>query len=90
MAFVALGLVVGAVAIAHLSEEAELAHVGALLALACPSVVAFLLLGLLKLHIGYATDSPSMRKDAACSLCGAVLSLGVVVGAGAASGDSRL
>ena len=30
----------------------------------------------------YATDSASMKKDAACSLCGATLSLGVCVGAG--------
>ena len=82
IAFVVLALVVGSVAIEHLTEESELSSIGALLALASPSVVIFFILGVLKLHIGYATDSPSMRKDAACSLCGATLSLGVCVGAG--------
>ena len=44
------------------AEQEELTHLGSLLALASPSVLVFLVLGLIKLHIGYA-DSPSMRKD---------------------------
>ena len=62
-----LALVVGSVAIEHLTEESELSSIGALLALASPSVVIFFFLGVLKLHIGYATDSASMKKDAASS-----------------------
>ncbi|KAL1499472.1 hypothetical protein AB1Y20_011675 [Prymnesium parvum] len=90
LAFVALALVVGGTAIAHLSKEEELSHHAELIALSLPSVFIFTLLGLLKLHIGRATDSPSMRKDGACSLCGGVLSLGVCIGASASLSDSSL
>ena len=40
--------------------------------------------------VGMATDSASMKKDAACSLCGCVLSLGVCVGAAAVGADERI
>ena len=53
-------------------QEAHAAgHFAELVGLAAPSVVIFFLLGLIKLQIGYATASPSMKKDGACSLCGA-------------------
>jgi len=50
-----------------------------------PSVVLFFFLGAIKLHLGVATRSPSLKKDAACSLCGALLSLGVCIGTAVAS-----
>ena len=55
-------------------------NVAALLGISAPSVVVFAVLGAVKLHMGFATKSPSLKKDAACSLCGALLSLGVCIG----------
>ena len=40
--------------------------------------------------LGIATHSPSMKKDAACSLCGATLSLGVCVGAAVVGADAQI
>ena len=40
----------------------------------------FSVLAVLKLWVGVATKSAAMRKDAACSACGAILSGGVVIG----------
>jgi hypothetical protein len=54
--------------------------VAALLGVSAPSVVVFAVLGAVKLHMGFATKSPSLKKDAACSLCGSLLSLGVCIG----------
>lgn len=80
IAFVLLAFVVGGVAIGHLSSSEAPSHVGALLALAVPSASVFAALGGLKYHVGVKTDSVSMRKDGLCSLCGAALSGGVIIG----------
>ena len=84
LSFCLLAVVVGSVAIGHLSTSEVPSDVGLLLGLAIPSAMIFSVLGGLKMHVGIATRSPSMKKDAACSLCGAVLSLGVVFGVAAA------
>ena len=52
-----------------------------LVALAAPSAAIFVPLGLLKVWVGYKTNSASMKKDGVCSLFGATLSLGVIAGA---------
>ena len=80
LAFVVLAFTVGGTASAHISEHSVPSNVAALLGVSAPSVVVFAVLGVIKLHLGYATRSPSLKKDAACSLCGALLSLGVCVG----------
>lgn len=89
IAFIVLAVVVGSVAISHLSHEEAPSDVGALIGLSTPSMIVFLVLGVIKLHIGQETRSPSMRKDGLCSLCGALLSLGVLIGAGVVSGDKN-
>jgi len=90
ISFVILAFVVGGVAIGHLSTHERPSDVTVLIALSVPSAIAFGLLGGLKMWVGQATSSASMKKDAACSLCGAVLSLGVIVGALAVGADERL
>eukprot|EP00322_Chrysochromulina_rotalis_P028669 CAMPEP_0115851422 /NCGR_PEP_ID=MMETSP0287-20121206/12475_1 /TAXON_ID=412157 /ORGANISM="Chrysochromulina rotalis, Strain UIO044" /LENGTH=321 /DNA_ID=CAMNT_0003305457 /DNA_START=32 /DNA_END=998 /DNA_ORIENTATION=- len=80
IAFILLAIVVGGVAIGHMASEEAPSHVGALLGLAVPSAMAFGTLGGLKLWVGIMTDSPAMRKDGLCSLCGALLSVGVIAG----------
>lgn len=77
--FIVLGLVVGSVAIQHLRTHDELKEVGALYGLAVPSMLIFFVLGSMKWKIGAATRSASLKKDAACSLCGSLLSLGVIL-----------
>ena len=80
IAFVALAVTVGGTASAHIAEHNVPGNVAALLGVSAPSVVVFAVLGAVKLHMGFATKSPSLKKDAACSLCGALLSLGVCIG----------
>jgi hypothetical protein len=65
----------------HSAHSAHFAQV--LLALACPSVLVFGTLGALKLWAGatFNLDSPSLRKDGYCSVCGAIMSIGVLLGA---------
>jgi len=89
-AFCVLAFVVGGMALSHLAAHHETEDSASLLLLAAPSVVVFLVLGVLKAHIGAETDSPSMKKDAACTLCGAVLSLGVCVGVFLAKANAAL
>ena len=71
IAFVVLAVTVGGTASAHISEHSVPGNVAALLGVSAPSVVVFTVLGAVKLHLGFATHSPSLKKDAACSLCGA-------------------
>jgi hypothetical protein len=80
VAFVALAITVGGTASAHIAEHSVPSNVAALLGVSAPSVVVFAMLGSVKLHMGFATKSPSLKKDAACSLCGSLLSLGVCIG----------
>ena len=65
MSFIVLALVVGGVACGHLAERSETTDHAMLLALAIPSVLLFSVLGLVKMWLGYATHSPSLKKDAA-------------------------
>ena len=69
LAFVVLAVTVGGTASAHISEHSVPSNVEALLGVSAPSVVVFAVLGAIKLHLGFATHSPSLKKDAACSLC---------------------
>jgi len=80
LAFVLLAVVVGGVAIGHVSSAEAPSNIAALLALAVPSAIAFGVLGVLKFYVGVVTDSTSMKKDGLCSLCGACLSAGVILG----------
>jgi len=83
LAFVLLALTVGITSLAHIAEHNVPSNVAALVGVSAPSVVVFTALGAVKLYLGFATRSPSLKKDAACSLCGAVLSLGVCIGTAA-------
>lgn len=44
------------------------------------SIVIFLVLGIVKYRVGSLVDSPSLKKDGICSLCGAGLSFGMCLG----------
>ena len=90
MSFVILALTVGGVACGHLTTHDPPSNLPLLLGVSIPSMIIFFILGSLKLWVGYATRSASMKKDAACSLCGAVLSLGVCIGAAAVGADPKL
>ncbi len=83
ISFAILSIVVFSVAVSHLAAHEEPSDVVALYSIAAPSLVVFGALGVLKLHVGVCVDSASLKKDAACSLCGALLSLGVLIGASA-------
>lgn len=80
IAFMVLGFVVGGVASSHLAHETEPDKLTALLSLSIPSVPIFGVLGLAKLYVGTKIDSPSLKKDGICSVCGSGLSLGVSIG----------
>lgn len=76
---VVLGLTVGCAASTHLLHRDEIHGEAALLALSLPSFLGFGALGAAKWRIAAAIDSPALKKDAVCSLSGAVLSLGVLL-----------
>lgn len=80
LAFVVLAITVGATAAEHVAEKTAPTSEAALLGVSAPSVVIFLALAAIKQWLGFATKSPSLKKDAACSLSGALLSLGVCMG----------
>ena len=79
--FIILAIVVGSVASVHLDAAEIPEEAGLLLGLSAPSVVIFLILGILKYRVGTKLDSPSLAKDGICSLCGSGLSFGVCLGA---------
>ena len=79
--FIILAIVVGGVASAHLDAAEPPEEAGLLLGLSAPSVIIFLILGILKYRVGTKIDSPSLAKDGICSLCGSGLSFGVCLGA---------
>ena len=88
--FVLLAFVVGATASSHLAAHEPPANVHLLVALAAPSATIFVPLGLLKVWVGYKTNSASMKKDGVCSLFGATLSLGVIAGVAVYGADEKL
>ena len=83
LTFILLAATVMSVASVHLSEQEAPKDVEILLILAVPSVLIFGTLGGLKLWVGatFNLDSPSLRKDGYCSVCGAIMSVGVMLGA---------
>ena len=88
--FVALGIVVGIVALHQLQGGHEPDHLDALASLAAPSAAILLLLGWGKVYIGRRIWSEALVKDGVCSLCGCLLSLGVRLGAEAAKVSAAL
>lgn len=90
VSFVALAFIVGSDAVDHLTEREATTNTGALFALSGPSIVIFLVLGCVKMHLGLATNSQSLIKDASCSICGALLSVGTCVGAALVSSGSGI
>jgi divalent metal cation (Fe/Co/Zn/Cd) transporter len=76
-----LGISVASVAIDHLANHNEVKSVGLLLGLSIPSIMIFSVLALFKFKYADVLNSPALRKDGACSLCGAILSGGVFIGA---------
>ena len=79
--FILLAVIVGGIASAHLAREEAPDALALLIGLSLPCVLIFFVLGLVKMYVGVKLDSPSMKKDAVCSLCGAVLSAGTTLGA---------
>jgi len=80
---VLIAFVVGGQACAHLGEEKHPKDDTALIVLAVLSVFAFTILGVLKWFISVKLDSPTMKKDAICSLAVGVLSLAVCISSSA-------
>jgi divalent metal cation (Fe/Co/Zn/Cd) transporter len=87
---VILGICVFSVAIEHLSEGHAPSALHQLISLSVPSLLIFFVLGMLKFNIAIKTQSPAMKKDAVCSLGGAVLSLGVLIGVGLFQSDDAI
>ena len=81
--FILLAICVVSVASVNLDKKKEPTDEALLLALAVPSILIFGVLGVLKLWMGatWNLDSSSLRKDGYCSVCGAVISFGVLIGA---------
>lgn len=90
IAFVVLAILVSSTAAANLAASKEVASEGLLIALAAPSFLVFLALAALKWRVGILAASAALKKDAACSFCGALLSLGVLVGIAAAEVNRNL
>lgn len=88
--FVMLAFIVGSDAIGHLVEREATENVDALFGISAPSIVIFALLGGVKMHLGLATNSQSLIKDAACSICGALLSVGTCVSASLVVGNTGI
>ena len=79
--FVILAITVGTAGGQHLASHGQrLDHIHVLLGLAVPSVLIFGALGVVKVMLGNKTKAVA-EKGRACSLCGALLSLGVAIGA---------
>jgi len=75
-----LGVTVLSIAVQHLAEESHGSNNGLLIGLSLPSAVVFGLLALVKFRMANMLMSPSFRKDAICSMFGAILSGGVFIG----------
>ena len=85
-----LGLVVFGVAADHLVQAHEINGVHILVTVSVPSMIIFSIVAWLKFHMASHMNSPAMKKDAVCSSAGAVLSLGVFMGAALFSSDSQI
>ena len=78
--FVLLGWLVAINGMATLASHEEADNHSFLLGLSVPSAFLFGFLGFYKLRIAYEVDSMALRKDGFCSLAGACLSCGVLIG----------
>ena len=78
--FVLLGWLVAINGMATLASHEEADNHSFLLGLSVPSAFLFGFLGFYKLRIAHEVDSMALRKDGFCSLAGACLSCGVLVG----------
>jgi len=78
--FVVLGVLVAVNASVTLATHKEADNHAFLLGLSVPSAFLFGFLGFYKLRVAEAVDSQALRKDGFCSLAGACLSCGVLVG----------
>jgi len=87
---VILAICVFSVAVEHLAEGHAPSALHQLISLSVPSLLIFLILGILKFNIAIKTQSPAMKKDAVCSLGGAILSLGVLIGVGLFQSDDAI
>ena len=90
LSFVVLSCVIGAAALDHVMSKHDVSDTLSLLALSIPSCVIFSVLAVAKMCVGVAVDSPSLRKDAFCSGCGALLALGVIAGIAVNHTDARI
>ncbi|GMI46280.1 hypothetical protein TrCOL_g2126 [Triparma columacea] len=75
-----LGITVLSVAVEHLVEESHGTNNGLLIGLSFPSAVVFSALAVVKFRMADMLGSPSFKKDAICSMFGAILSIGVFLG----------
>ena len=78
--FVLLGWLVAINGMATLASHEEADNHSFLLGLSVPSAFLFGFLGFYKLRIAHEVDSMALRKDGFCSLAGACLSCGVLIG----------
>ena len=78
--FVLLGWLVAINGMATLASHEEADNHSFLLGLSVPSAFLFGGLGFYKLRIAHEVDSMALRKDGFCSLAGACLSCGVLIG----------
>ena len=86
-----LAVVVAVTAIVHLADtDHEVTGMVSIAVLCGPSAAVLVVLAACKLRVGILTRSASLKKDAACSLSGALLSIGALAGAAAADADSSL
>jgi len=80
MAFIVLAVVVIINATVHVSHQNKAEQAVLLIALAAPCMVIFAVLGIIKIRLGQLIPSASLTKDGVCSLLGALLSAGILVG----------
>ena len=80
----------GGQASAHLAETHHPHNDTTMIVLAALSVIAFAVLGGLKWHISEKLKSPTMKKDAICSLAVGVISLAVTISASAYSANEAV
>jgi divalent metal cation (Fe/Co/Zn/Cd) transporter len=85
-----LSICVFSVAVGHLGEKHAPKSIHDLIGLSVPSFLIFSFLGFVKWRISNQLRSPAMRKDAVCSLAGAILSLGVLIGAALFMNDDAI
>ena len=79
-----------AVAVEHLGEGHDQGVLHTTSWTICSKLAGLFGFGWAKFNIAVKTHSPAMKKDAVCSLGGAVLSLGVLVGVGLFQSDDAI